>query len=511
MTVTTLFNFSMYRSTCRVAAVTVLSVLVQACATDALKNAPQAADKPWQPFVEQDATPQTKPTASKGLDFSVPANSRVSQIRPAPVLLSDHSYSLYELIDIAQRENPSTRLAWNTARQAALTQGMVEATFLPIISARVIGGWGHSRSPINLPFMGETDINVRAQGVVPALALEWLLFDFGQRRALAAGAGHLSDAANVLFNAAHQKVIRDVTHSYYQYGLSRERVRITEQSYRNAQQVAQAVQERYQAGVGTSVESAIATQHVAQARLRKVTAEGVHTTAYQNVLAAVGLPGNSQIALSTQMSRPLEHISAELADEAIEQALSQRPDVLASYSALQAAQEGVKAAEAEFAPKVFVAGVVAHTRSEFGVNNLPDWQRRSFPSALMVGLNLPIFDSGLRAARLKDAQISVSKAEDMFQKLQQDAMREMIAMHSLLRSALAAYQAAGELEQAAQIAYDAALDAYKYGVGTITLAHEASSGLLDAQLARADAHVAALNAAADLAFLMGDMTSAPQP
>lgn len=510
MIVTSSFYSSVSRLTWRFLAIGSASALLQACATDALKNAPQAADQPWKPVVEQGPNVLLTPT-EQDANFSVPANPVVSHIRPAPALQSDHPYSLYELIDIAQRENPSTRLAWNAAKQAALTQGMVESTFLPRISARVIGGWGRSRSPINLPFVGETDINMRAQGVIPALALEWLLFDFGQRRALAAGAGHLSDAANILFNAAHQKVIRDVTHAYYQYGLSRERVRIAEQSHHHAQQVAQAVKARYQAGLGTTVETALATQHVAQARLRIVTAEGLRTTAYQEVLAATGLPGNSKLELSSQMSRPLDHVSAELADEAIEQALSQRPDVLASYSALLAAKEGIKAADADFAPKIFMAGVVAYTRSEFGVNSLPDWHRRSYPSALMLGLNWPIFDGGLHAARLKDAQINAAKAEDMFQKLQQDAMREMVAMHAVLRSALAAYQAAGELEQAAQTAYDAALDAYQYGVGTITMTQEASSGLLDAQLARADAHVAALNAAADLAFLMGDMTSAPQP
>ncbi len=492
---------------CKLLALALMGLGLQGCASDALQHAPQSAAQPWRAVsADTQATHESLPP-----DFSVGPDVNASQLPPEPVLQQDHPYTLYELIDLAQRENPSTRLAWNTARQAALAQGMVESTFLPVLSARVIGGWGRSRTPITLPFIGQTDIDSRAQGVVPALALEWLVFDFGQRRAIAKGTEHLAYAANVLFNASHQKVIRDVVHAYYHYGLGRERVRITEQGQSNAEHIAKAVQARYEAGIGTSVEAALARQHVAQARLRKVTAEGLRTTSYQQVLAAVGVPGKQRIQVSMQMSQPLSAVSAELTDQAIQQALSQRPDVLASYATLQAAHQDVKAAEAEFSPKIFMAGVVAHNRGSVGLNNLPDWQRRSYPSALLLGLNFPIFDAGLRSARLKDAQIHVSKAQDMLQKLQQDAMREMIAMHASLRSSLAAYEAAGELEEAAQLAYDAALEAYTHGVGTVTLAHEAANGLLDAQLARADAHVAALSSAADLAFLMGEMTRAPSP
>ena len=36
----------------------------------------------------------------------------------------DHAYTLAELIDIAQRSNKQTRVAWEAARQAAITVGI---------------------------------------------------------------------------------------------------------------------------------------------------------------------------------------------------------------------------------------------------------------------------------------------------------------------------------------------------------------------------------------------------
>src|SRR5690606_34919474 len=127
-------------------------------------------------------------------------------------------------------------------------------------------------------------------GVVPALALEWLIFDFGQRNAITDGARHMSYAANVLFNGAHQKIIHDVTHAYYQYGAARSQVSIAAQALTNGRYIEDAVEQRRKAGLATIVETAQASQQVAQAKLRQVNAEGLEQLAYQALLAAVGLP-----------------------------------------------------------------------------------------------------------------------------------------------------------------------------------------------------------------------------
>lgn len=46
-------------------------------------------------------------------------------------LVSGHEYTLPELIDIAKRENPQTRVAWEVARNAGLGAGIAASTYLP--------------------------------------------------------------------------------------------------------------------------------------------------------------------------------------------------------------------------------------------------------------------------------------------------------------------------------------------------------------------------------------------
>ena len=42
---------------------------------------------------------------------------------------SQNRYELVELIDLAQRLNPETRVAWEAARQAAIGGGLVESEY----------------------------------------------------------------------------------------------------------------------------------------------------------------------------------------------------------------------------------------------------------------------------------------------------------------------------------------------------------------------------------------------
>lgn len=487
--------------------VATICVVLSGCATDALNLAPASPSAPWQPTSQESVLPGSKPNEPNlAKRFTVPPVPEASILPPAPALDDAHVHSLPELIDIAQRENPETRLAWNRARQAALAVGVTEATFLPMLSANVIAGWQKTHTPLPL-LPGNQSIDTNLHGVVPALALEWLIFDFGQRKAIADGARITSYAANVLFNGVHQKIIHDVTHAYYQYGAARSLVTIAAQALKNSHFIDNAVAQRRKAGLATVVETAQASQQVAQAKLRQVNAQGLEQNAYQALLAAVGLPPAMRLKISNPPDHRLPDTNTTLTDEAIQLALSRRPDVLASYAATKAATAGIAAAKAEFLPKVYLGAVAAHNRTDFNVNGLPNLRQQTGSTSVLLGVTIPLFDGGLRSARLRDAQIQADKAADIFQKTQVSAMREIIAASDMLRSALASHQAASELVKTAGITYDAALEAYRHGVGTLTAATIAVTALLDAQQARMDARTASQTAAANLAFAMGAMTS----
>jgi outer membrane protein TolC len=158
-------------------------------------------------------------------------------------------------------------------------------------------------------------------------------------------------------------------------------------------------------------------------------------------------------------------------------------------------------------PKIFIAGAVATGQGNFNVNGLPDIGQQATGSGVLAGATVPLYDAGLREAQLQQAQARATAAESEFRRTQTLAVTEIVAACNTLRTALETYKAATALADAAVITYDAALAGYKSGVGTVTAATAADSGLLDARQAQADAHAAALIGAANLAFVVGAMTS----
>ena len=231
--------------------------------------------------------------------------------------------------------------------------------------------------------------------------------------------------------------------------------------------------------------------------------------------------------------RALSPASSKPVDAFIADAISRRPDVQASYAAAQVAREGITQAQAEFLPKVFVTASGSYVSGNLGLTSLPSIgaltggnssSGASSPSlsksnaTFLGGVSIPLFDGGLRDARLNSARARTDQAYASVVRLQQNAASEIVTSEDGLRTSLASYQSASALVDASAVAKDGAFSAYRNGLGSITAAIEAERSLLGARLAQEQAHGSALIAAATLAFATGRLTSSdslglamPQP
>ena len=280
---------------------------------------------------------------------------------------SNRTYSLAELIDIAQSNNPLTRTAWNNARNVALAAGIAKSTFLPRLTAAAIGGFQISQ--ISGP-LGTTATN-ELRGTISLVSFEWLLFDFGERAALVEAANQASVISNIGFTAAHQQLIYDVSLAFYANAAARARVGNAVQSLKNAESVQAATEDRMKRGIGTAIEVAQARQATAQARLIMIQATGAAQNAYLSLISAMGISPLTQIKVAVVSDRRLSPEMAGSVDKVISTALARHPDILAAYAAQKASLAGVRAAEAEFFPKVFVAGTGSYNDGTLSVSGVP--------------------------------------------------------------------------------------------------------------------------------------------
>jgi outer membrane protein len=106
--------------------------------------------------------------------------------------------------------------------------------------------------------------------------------------------------------------------------------------------------------------------------------------------------------------------------------------------------------------------------------------------------------------------LAQSKREETAAALQErtdQALREVALAYDQVDTGLLQYDAAIALQTASEAAFHSANDAYAHGVGTLTDATSAQTGLATARAAVARAHTQSLINAAALAFATGELTS----
>lgn len=492
-----------------------------ACTTPPAWELPAAPDQPWTPTgnvwgeaPSHAPTPTALPVPqashhAAGPVFNVPAVPHLPVLSAHTPYAQGHSLDLPQLIDIAQRENAQTREAWNRAREAALSMGLTDALFLPAMTAHVVAGEQRVRVPVNLPLnLGSTEVNQRLRGTTPFVTLTWLLFDFGERQAMRDGMQYAALAANVLFNATHQKLIRDVTDAYYRYNAARHNAALGRASLQQHEHVLHAVQARWDAGLATKVDLALARQALAQGRLSVVTHEGLERSSYVALMDAMGLPPYTQLAVAAPALSALPSAVEPLTQERIQAVVAQRADIAAAYAAVKAAEAGRRTAAAAFLPKVYMAAGWARNHSNLDVGNLPAVGGQNSATGVVVGISVPLYDGGLRATQHSKAALAQEQAQLHLESLQKTAVREIVLAEQVLQTALQSHDAAQELVQTATVAHDAALESYRVGRVSTVLLTESAIQLHKAQQTEADAQYASVAAAANLAFVMGTMVSA---
>ncbi len=314
-----------------------------AWAADVLQLAPESPDKPWVIPSISGMADRAGPSAQRDAAFGQGNGVPIEQNR---------RYSLAELIDIAQRNNPETRVAWEQARRAALAVGLDESEYAPQVSIDVIGGYQRTPLPIPDTVIPAGYFISDSREIFPVLALKWLLFDFGRREGQDQAARANSFVANVAFTGVHQKLVYTVSRAYFSLGAARGRLSSARRAVTAAETVQDAAVSRRERGLVTVVVPAQAQRQTAQARYYLTKATGDERTAYANLIASLGVAADARIDIVDSSQRPLPAEPPGDIDALLRDALTHRPDVIAAIGKIEAAEGALKSRRADYYPKL---------------------------------------------------------------------------------------------------------------------------------------------------------------
>jgi outer membrane protein len=418
---------------------------------------------------------------------------------------ASHAYSLAELIDIGEHNNPTARIAWERAKQKAESLGIAKSEYFPVLAG--IAAFGDSRSinPFPATLVSKGYSMVEAPFVQPEVTLDYLFFDFGKREARVDAATAQKLAAGASFIQTNQDVAFQVATAYYNLVTAQERLEAARETLKTAQTTQDAAEVQLANGRSTMPDVLNARAETAQAVFDLESSEGDEMVARVLLSEAIGVEPTPHILIDAQENAPLPQSLTLTIEELIDRALASRPDLAAQAAAIRAATDEVRSARADYLPRIALSGSLAQTFlwptsdvGRLGNASMPTW-------SATLGVQWRISDGGARKHALREAESRGREEQDKMTDLRDRTTREVWSAYIGFRTAVQKEHAAVALLTSATTSYDASLESYKYGVRTLVDVVTAQRQLAQARLSSVAARSGLFLGAVDLEFVTGNL------
>jgi outer membrane protein TolC len=254
-----------------------------------------------------------------------------------------------------------------------------------------------------------------------------------------------------------------------------------------------------------------ARAEASQAVFDRESADGDEKIARVALTEAVGVQPSPNITIDAATSAPLPSELAVSIDALIDRAIADRPDLAAQALEIRAADDAIRAARAEYWPKIVLQGSAAQTSiwptADYG--ELGNASQATWSAALAIQWRL--FDGGERKNEVAKAESKKRAAEAEMREKRDHATRQVWTSYIAFRTALRKQQAAVALLESANASYSASLDAYKYGVKNLIDVVTAEKQLAQARLSNVSARSQLFLEAVDLEFVTGNLLRTTPP
>ncbi len=429
-------------------------------------------------------------------EVSLPAILPRPEAKPAPAIPEDllepgATLTLAQVVDVALKNNPLTRISYLQALSAAAGLGSARAAYYPTIEGTVSGTRTNAAS-----------VSPSAKGVIdvygPTVTLNYLLFDIGGRAANAEDSRLGLLAADWTHNSTVQNVVLDVETAYVRYLNAKAQLDAAKANVATFQTALDAANGRHEAGVATIAEVLQARTALSQAQLALETAQGVVQVVRGSLATAMGLSANVPYDVGTLAEEmPIEQATPAI-DDLIAKARTARPDLAAAEAIAQKESAHVKAVRSAGLPSLSLSASAARTYYQPGIS--VDSQN-SWSAGVL--LSFPIFTGFAQSYNLKkakeDAEVARAEADD----LEQQVVLQVWTSYYALSTAAQLVKTSRDLLASAEESERVALARYKQGVGTILDLLTAQSALAGARAQEIQARAGWFASLAQLAHDVG--------
>jgi outer membrane protein len=415
-------------------------------------------------------------------------------------------YTLPEVVDLALKNSPATRLSWTQARAAADVFGSSEGRFFPTVTAGVTANRSLQIATPGRPAGERTQYG-------PSLSLAYTVLDFGGRTGSIDVARQTAIAADLTHNATVENTILQVEAAAFGY--------LSTRSQRDAQKAAmdlataalEAANERHRVGLATIADVLQAQTARSQAELQLLTLEGALQIARGSLAVGMGLPANTPLDIPDVAVSDSVFFITQSVDSLIELAVQNRPELATVRAQAAAASSQIRVARSGYLPALALSATGANNGS-----NVSAFSGRTY--SINLGVQVPVFTGFSNqydvAAASEQYQSALARADATKQQI----IQQVFSAYYSLRTSTDRVRTSRDLLASATQSETVARERYREGVGSIVDLLVAQSALASARAQSVDARwqwrtslaqlahdVGVLNARGDTSF--GMLTPAP--
>ncbi|MBY0525228.1 MAG: TolC family protein [Gemmataceae bacterium] len=362
--------------------------------------------------------PETAATAEKpspapsepGVE-TLPPPRPVDAVDPPPVpptveCNAPEVFTLEAAIAFALQNNPRLRAARAAIDEARGNRQAAFAPFLPEATFKPTAFWGNNpKGPpgaFAIPLPEYSDAPGYQTYQVAELYMQWTVLDFGRREGRYAQASLRVDITELQATRADQTVAFDVTAAYFRVLLAQATRTVAQQAVREAESILELTRNLFNRGVVTRDSVLRAEVQLSTDQQLLVSARSHESIARAGLNFAMGRNVSASIEVTGGEEEPSFHMSLA---EGLQLAVDNRREFQVARKAIEVAQEGVKVAHAEFAPRIYLQGVAA---GETGHQTL-----RGASETGAIILSWRLFDGGKRLGdnRAAGAQVNTAVAQ----------------------------------------------------------------------------------------------------
>ncbi len=367
--------------------------------------------------------------------------------------------SLASAVSYAVEHNPQIAASRAALRAAQAAVQVVRAGLAPSVGLSASGSIGP----------GTPSVSISA-------GVTYLIYDGGLRQAQIRQAEAQAQAAADAFAATVADIALQTVQAYMNVLTGGRLAALREQALTQARTQLAAAEANFRAGRVARADVVRAESSVATAEFDLVDARGQVDNRRAALRTVMGLEPGAPVDVAVPPDPPAPEVSET---EARQRAL-QRPEV-------RRAEADVRAGEAGLAAAMIQGGVTATVDGRYVLVSTGSTASTPGSWSLGIGVSIPLFDGGRRAAAVEQARANLDAARARLESTRFQIQQDAVLARIQALSAMAKVEAARRAAAAAREAFNAAQGRYAAGVGTIVEVTTAQTELTAAEVALAQA------------------------